>query len=369
MLAFDELERGRVDLGRGHRGSSVGAVGVEQSLDERGPLIGLGLGELQRLDHERAERDGQAEAGEDVGVDRRVDGRGRTSRARRARQVGRGVDRAGRSGDRRVPGRVPTATTASSSNGRSFSRNAMREPSAASRSRGGRARGGLHQRLDLGRGAVRDRGEQELALVAEVRVDRAGGEPRGAGDVLHSGLLVALLHEDLDGGRDQSVTGARLGRHCGHGDHDNGYYPTGQGRRQPCPGGLGARRIGAMAVPLPDASTVDLVPPDEVETELMARACATAAAGAGGLTEVQRAVVNATVEAMTGFVVDVAALPPLGPEEFAQRDAPSRSCGSASAWCRSCCSSSCCSFHCRRRSRSRSRSTRALLESRTTCSG
>ncbi len=73
-----------------------------------------------------------------------------------------------------------------------------------------------------------------------------------------------------------------------------------------------------MAVPLPDASTVNLVPPDAVETELMARAFATAAAGPGGLTEVQRAVVNATVEAMTGFALDVAALPPLGPDEFAE---------------------------------------------------
>jgi hypothetical protein len=73
-----------------------------------------------------------------------------------------------------------------------------------------------------------------------------------------------------------------------------------------------------MAVPLPDASTVNLVPPDAAEVEMMARAFATAAAGPGGITEVQRAVVNATVEAMTGFPVDVAALPPLGPDEFAE---------------------------------------------------
>jgi hypothetical protein len=73
-----------------------------------------------------------------------------------------------------------------------------------------------------------------------------------------------------------------------------------------------------MPVPLPDASTVNLVPPDASETEQMARAFATAAAGPDGITEVQRLVVNATMEAMTGFALDVAALPPLGPDEFAE---------------------------------------------------
>jgi hypothetical protein len=74
-----------------------------------------------------------------------------------------------------------------------------------------------------------------------------------------------------------------------------------------------------MPVPLPDASTVNLVPPDFAETELLARAVSTAAAGPAGITEIQRAVVNATVEAMSGgFVVDVAELPPVGPDEFAE---------------------------------------------------
>jgi hypothetical protein len=71
-------------------------------------------------------------------------------------------------------------------------------------------------------------------------------------------------------------------------------------------------------VPLPDENTVNLVPPDARETELLARAVSTAAAGPGGITEVQRAVVNATVESMSGYVLDVATLPPLGPEEFAE---------------------------------------------------
>ena len=51
-----------------------------------------------------------------------------------------------------------------------------------------------------------------------------------------------------------------------------------------------------MAVPLPDASTVNLVPPDAAEIEQMARAFATAAAAPDGITEFQRAVINATVE-------------------------------------------------------------------------
>ncbi len=73
-----------------------------------------------------------------------------------------------------------------------------------------------------------------------------------------------------------------------------------------------------MAVPLPDESTVNLVPPDAVETEMLARAIATAGAPPGGITEVQRAVINATVEAMSGYVLDVAYLPPVGPDEFAE---------------------------------------------------
>jgi hypothetical protein len=73
-----------------------------------------------------------------------------------------------------------------------------------------------------------------------------------------------------------------------------------------------------MPVPLPDASTVNLVPPDVHETELVARGVSTAAAAPGGITEVQRAVINATVESMSGYVLDVAELPPLGADEFAE---------------------------------------------------
>jgi hypothetical protein len=73
-----------------------------------------------------------------------------------------------------------------------------------------------------------------------------------------------------------------------------------------------------MAVPLPDAHTVNLVPPDLDEVNLMIRGVATAGAAPGGLTEVQRAVVNATVESMSGYVVDVGGMDPLGPAEFAE---------------------------------------------------
>ncbi len=73
-----------------------------------------------------------------------------------------------------------------------------------------------------------------------------------------------------------------------------------------------------MPVPLPDEATVNLVPPDYEETEQLARAVSTAAASPGGITPVQRAVINATIESMSGYVLDVAELPPLGPDEFAE---------------------------------------------------
>jgi hypothetical protein len=71
-------------------------------------------------------------------------------------------------------------------------------------------------------------------------------------------------------------------------------------------------------VPLPDAETVNLVPPDIEEAKLLVRAVGTAGAAPAGLTPVQRAVINAMVESMSGYVIDVAELPPLGPDEFAE---------------------------------------------------
>jgi hypothetical protein len=74
-----------------------------------------------------------------------------------------------------------------------------------------------------------------------------------------------------------------------------------------------------VPVPLPgsDAET-DFDVPGREQIELMARAFATAPAPEGGLTAVQRAVLNALVHSMTGVEVDVGELEPLGPAEFAE---------------------------------------------------
>lgn len=71
-------------------------------------------------------------------------------------------------------------------------------------------------------------------------------------------------------------------------------------------------------VPLPTADTVNLVPPAPDEVLVTARAAATAVAPTGGLTEVQRAVLEAMVESMTGTAVDLTAYEPMGPREFAE---------------------------------------------------
>jgi hypothetical protein len=63
---------------------------------------------------------------------------------------------------------------------------------------------------------------------------------------------------------------------------------------------------------------VNLVPPDVEECKLIMRGVATAGAAPGGLSPVQRAVINATVESMSGHILDVGKLPPLGPDEFAE---------------------------------------------------
>jgi hypothetical protein len=76
---------------------------------------------------------------------------------------------------------------------------------------------------------------------------------------------------------------------------------------------------GITPVPLPASDAVtNLVPPTAAEVHTMARAFATAPAPETGLTPVQRGVLNALVESMTGVVVDVAELEPIGPREFAE---------------------------------------------------
>ena len=72
-----------------------------------------------------------------------------------------------------------------------------------------------------------------------------------------------------------------------------------------------------VAVPFPTEATVDLAPPTAEEVQLITRALATGPAGPGGLTDTQRAVLNALTASMTGVVVDVAKVEPLGPDELA----------------------------------------------------
>jgi hypothetical protein len=74
--------------------------------------------------------------------------------------------------------------------------------------------------------------------------------------------------------------------------------------------GLGA----VVPTPLPTPATVDLVPPTFAESEATARGVATAVAPDGGLTDVQRILLEALFQAMTGHAV--------GLETFDPVDAP-----------------------------------------------
>jgi hypothetical protein len=71
-------------------------------------------------------------------------------------------------------------------------------------------------------------------------------------------------------------------------------------------------------VPFPPEDTPVLGPPDAAEVYVMTRGFASAPAPPGGLTEVQRAVLNALIESMTGQQGDVAKVEPIGPAEFAE---------------------------------------------------
>jgi len=81
-------------------------------------------------------------------------------------------------------------------------------------------------------------------------------------------------------------------------------------------------------VPLPSADEVLLIPPTADEVAVIARGMASAAALPGGLTTVQRAVLEALTESMTGVAVDLSAFAPVGPRDFAaalaRRDAAFR---------------------------------------------
>ena len=73
-----------------------------------------------------------------------------------------------------------------------------------------------------------------------------------------------------------------------------------------------------IPVPLPTGDQVLLVPPSADEVQVIARGMASAAAPPEGLTTVQRAVLEALTESMTGVAVDLSAYDVLGPREFAE---------------------------------------------------
>ena len=73
-----------------------------------------------------------------------------------------------------------------------------------------------------------------------------------------------------------------------------------------------------MPVPLPGPDTVLLTPPDAAEVQVTAQGVAAAVAPAGGLTDVQRVLIEALFPAMTGHAVDVAAFEPMTAEELAR---------------------------------------------------
>ena len=72
-----------------------------------------------------------------------------------------------------------------------------------------------------------------------------------------------------------------------------------------------------MPVPIPSDADALQRPPDAAEARLIAGAVAGGIAPAGGLTSLQRVLVEALIESMTGFVVPVARVPRLDPHEFA----------------------------------------------------
>ena len=73
-----------------------------------------------------------------------------------------------------------------------------------------------------------------------------------------------------------------------------------------------------VPVALPSADVENLEPPDVVEARLIAGGVADAAAPDRQLASLQRLMIEAVTESMTGFVVPATALPRVGPEAFAQ---------------------------------------------------
>ena len=73
-----------------------------------------------------------------------------------------------------------------------------------------------------------------------------------------------------------------------------------------------------MPVPFPSAVEARTDPPDAAEARLIAGGVAAAVTPAGGLTSLQRVMIEAVTESMTGFAVPVSVLPRLGAGEFAR---------------------------------------------------
>jgi hypothetical protein len=73
-----------------------------------------------------------------------------------------------------------------------------------------------------------------------------------------------------------------------------------------------------MVVPFPVARDAKTGPPDAAEARMIAGGVAAAVETDGRLTSLQRVMIEAVTESMTGFVVPVSVLPRLDPDEFAQ---------------------------------------------------
>jgi hypothetical protein len=72
-----------------------------------------------------------------------------------------------------------------------------------------------------------------------------------------------------------------------------------------------------MPVPFPTDATVNLEAPDAEEVEILGRGFIGAISPPGGPTELQRLLIEAIAKSMTSHAVQVAALEPLGPQDFA----------------------------------------------------
>jgi hypothetical protein len=73
-----------------------------------------------------------------------------------------------------------------------------------------------------------------------------------------------------------------------------------------------------VPVPFPSTEEEWTNPPDADEVRITVAGITTAVTPSGGLTEIQRAVLNAHVRSMTDFPVDVTSVEPLGPDGFAE---------------------------------------------------